>query len=244
MRSEAREPAHAACIDEASPLAYLHRVEVLPLGSAPLSDALRRALAGVCLRGGTEPSCTLQRDLVLEVERTLGTAIPYGVLATCCATRTSIDTLVDLTEEIPAFYAASEVRGWRAATRFRHVALDAWGDWPRFYACWARCAARSDESVHVFDLKKGCFFDELLDAPTLEAYARLRFELEARELETSARFELTLSAPRPKSARRVRHPRFGLGTVVGTIGADKLEIEFEDGVRTLLARFVVDEPST
>lgn len=217
------------------------------LGPIAISEPLRRTLAAVRRASGVGP-IEVAFDSVSAVERELGCAIPNGVLAFLAATGRSPGAPVPITDEIDGFYEASDAapKDWRREFRFDHVAFDGWGDWPRYYACWARGANRGDETARVWDMKAAAFFDRIVEDRTLDAVLRFRYELDAKALasldpQEIAAFCPAIVPPEPERVRRVHHAKFGLGVVSRVLESDKLEIDFGDaGVRVLLSRFVTD----
>jgi hypothetical protein len=199
-----------------------------------ISEQLAKILFVVRRRLGIATALELDDGSVQTCSEALDAQIPPAVLALFAATGRSLHDLVSLTEEIGNFYESTEVPNWRRKFKFEHVAFDAFGEWPRFYHCFARTAPGA---ISVFNLKAAAFDERDL---TIEAYCRSKWP----EIDFSA--ELPSAEPvtcsittKVADVERVRHPKFGAGVVVKRIDGEKLVIDFGDhGTRTLVARFV------
>ncbi len=148
-----------------------------------------------------------------------------------------------LREEIRLFYTSSECppKHWKRAFDLEYVAFDGWGDWPRFYACWARERVRDSEGVLVWDLKAASLANEVIGESTLEAYCRMRWNLSEEDLAAEDDWKPVLLAEQPPPQRAVSHPKFGVGTVLAEPEPGKLKVDFgAAGVRVLAARFVTE----
>jgi hypothetical protein len=169
--------------------------------------------------------------------------IPDDVLAYLAALGVTeeggpLSCVFEAEREIDTFCGAMDppLRTWRKDAGYSHVPFDAWGDWPRFYALFAR--KPSAKPIAVLNLKH----------ITLEHFASVADYMDWRwsgAVDLSASIEDAVE-PQIRRAvsppqRRVVHEKFGVGVVLRD-AEGKLQIDFGDaGVKTLAARFVKDE---
>ena len=214
----------------------------------PISDLLHRALAAAKDRHAVDGPC-MQLQLVKDIESAIGCEVPHGVLAIYATLGRPLGDVLALTDEVLEFYEMSE--SVNAPRSFDYVAFDAWGDWPRYYACWKRGDPRSSEKAIVWDLKTASVFDKAFDAQTMEAYFRGTFGVTPDQTESLPKDALDAWIPqmasvpvirsRAQRPRTVWHRKFGDGTVLEEPEPGKIKVDFgEHGVRVLLERFVTD----
>ena len=213
-----------------------------------LAPALRARLAAVWHDAG-RPTLRIDPDALASVAKELRSKVPELVLAILVAEGRSLGQLVTLTSDVVAFYEASEVPGWRRATKFDHVAfaeLTAPGSAAPVYACFARTSDSARAELVSRDLRKpGEGGAPLSD---LDAYLQRRAQLSGREPgavsdDAVAAFQPVVAAAPTAAPTVVRHPKFGEGKLLERIDGGKLRIDFgAAGVKVLAASFVEIPP--
>jgi hypothetical protein len=170
---------------------------------------------------------TVAADGIAAVERHLGRRIPPLLGAVLAVSGTPPFRLIELDEELERFYRAEDQPGWRKAAGFDHLAFVGWGEWPRQYGCFDRRARPA-----IFSLKSGTFETASLADIVTRAWPGV--------LPGVGELVVEVVGPVAAAPRRVLHPTFGEGTVIGA-AAGKLTIDFgPHGHKVLLARFVRD----
>jgi hypothetical protein len=225
------------------------RVAAAPPSCGPI--ALRPELSAVL--GRVHAASTTRRPIldlaaVVAAERALSAIVPDEALAFLAARGLTPAWIVAETDAVCTWGEATFGAGW--ARDFNHIVLDRVGDWPSFCAAYPRQRDdRKAADLCVWDLKKSVRLTGPGWPRSLIDYVRWRFGPASDDLKVDLdgphegpAFEPVIEGQEPSNAgpRRVRHARFGLGTVLEQAD-DKVVVLFDDGQRrTMLARFVED----
>ena len=185
-------------------------------------------------------------EQVVAVEKHVGGIVPDDLLAFLIATGRSLEALVTMTASVAAFYEGMEAKGWRRRFKFAHVAFDESYNPEEGPLCAA--LGTTEATIVFWFLRKADPWEPIFlvpGEPPMVSYCRWKYPTvdftAAVDPAPLAAFRPCIVAPAALETRRVKHPKFGEGTVVRVIAPDKLEIDFgAHGVRKLLASTVVD----
>jgi len=204
--------------------------------SLRVSEPLRETLLLYRVRFDVQPPPALEATVVSAVESALGGKMPDELIATLLAMGTDPWRVVALTDA---------ARGGGLEDEFCAFASDEAGYW-----CAHLSPRKSAEAPKVGLWSPGD--DEPFLDRTLARYLRNAYDLQEVGRAERAKIDdlrdelvIELLAPPPATPRHVTHPKFGDGLVVQEIRDrnHKLVIDFADGRRTVLARFVTARAS-
>jgi hypothetical protein len=210
--------------------------------SIDVRGALVRLLVGT--RAKVEPVPEIPLEAVAALEDHLRAKIHDDALALFAAKTAMLDAL-----ELGKVGALCETSWDRGLSKAR-VVLGPIG--PRLLCIPRRPDAGAALRVTFYDPRVNTEADAKLLAVWLDEQLevddedrRTEIEIEAADLRWSPSLVRTLpvaGAAAPSKVRRVRHEKFGVGTVLREVpGTEKLEIDFgEAGVRVLVAKYVED----
>lgn len=192
------------------------------------------------LLGALHASRASERPLVVRpvdlagVEEAIGSVVPDAVVALSIAGGPSLSQLVEATASYESYAQTTHDKAGNL------VILETWGEWPATSVGFAPTQSRGRPKLVVWDWKTWTA-DKTLGVDSIADYVRVRVVGEGPALEPLAdpsSFRPAVGAV-AAAERFVVHAKFGRGRVVGAEDG-KLRIAFEDGTRTLLAKFVTD----
>lgn len=205
----------------------------LAVGPLPLAEDTR-ALIGQLWDG--ERPLTIAASVVEDAEKNLRCVIPPEVIAVVVAEGRTLHDLVRFTHDVKDWNAvlAADSEPSAAFEQIAFSLVEGDGTEP-LYVCFKPSAAdRANKLALVsWDLRSPTLPSG--EPLTLAAYVEERVESK----EHAARFTPELIADARPEAIRVRHPKFGEGTVVEDAGDDKWTIDFgAHGTKRLAKSFV------
>jgi hypothetical protein len=179
---------------------------------------------------------TLVREPIADLEATLGSVIPFDVIALLAVEERPLSGLLDLTARLSDYYDVESRALGRALARelgWKHVAFamlvgtpDDWTEEPRF-AAFARGIDRATATLVEWVARK--------PSPGAHPYSLARY-LEEKWHVTDAPappLQLVLASAQPVGGYAV-HPKYGRGRVLAR-GDGKTTLEFADGSTRRLA---------
>jgi len=205
--------------------------------SIRVSEPLRDTLLLYRVRFDVDQPPALEASVLSAVESAIGGRMPDELVATVLAMGTDPWRVVSLTDRARAgglaegfvAFASDEAGYWCAPLSPRKPAE------PPQVGVWSP----GDDEEPYLDRSLARYLRNVYDLHDVGRAERARID----DLRDELVFELL--APQPAASRHVTHPRFGDGVVVQEIRDrnHKLVIDFADGRRTVLARFVTARTS-
>jgi hypothetical protein len=206
-----------------------------------IDDALARRLVLLRRQLNRSHEPVLDGAAVANTIEHIGCTIPDDVLAYVAAIgSTSADAgplheIVNGEDTINTFYEAEDRSDWRSACGFDHVAFDQWGEWPAYWALFAR--SDRPKPIGVINVKT-LSIDHFASVADYIDW-RWQGELDTTSTDVNiASFAPSVRGAAAKAQRRVVHVKFGTGIVLSE-AEGKLTIDFGDaGVKTIAEKFV------
>jgi hypothetical protein len=216
----------------------------LALGPLQISASLARTLERVRrARAITAPPLRHVED-VAAAESQIESVIPNDVLACSAALDLPLSGIVDMSGALDSSLADGRASRRTSGHPYPFFPLDRDGI---TQVCFAGGRDRAATTISVWDLRKGCLLSPYpREAPFADVESVLRWlysgKLGEPKIDFRRRTEDALVIEireRPMPAKkRVRHPKFGVGTVLEEDG-DALRVDFGGSIKKLARSFVV-----